>query len=141
MKVDYTDEEPKASRVHVVLSIPIIAKRLHHNIDRYISWNRSGFDVILVCSKDEEKIVTDTIKQHRNHSIELVNYSIPNSCLNARIAKNFAYDALKWYFDQSNFTLALLIDDTLNDIVNIFSAWRFLFNKSRGVQLYSRTIC
>ena len=68
VKVDYTDEEPKANRVHVVLSIPIIANRLHHNIDRYyISWNRNSFDVILVYSKDKEKIVTNTVQRHSQY--------------------------------------------------------------------------
>ena len=98
VKVDYTDEEPKANRVHVVLSIPIIANRLHHNIDQYniISWNSDSFDVILVYSKDEEKIVTDTVEQHSQYGIipliRLVNYSIPNSCPNAGITKKFAYE-------------------------------------------------
>ena len=48
----------------------------------------SGFDIILVCAKDEEEMITNIVQQHKNHSIKVISVDVLRP--NAGIAKNFA---------------------------------------------------
>ena len=85
----------------IAIIIPIMAKRLRHNITNYSRWWRNGFDVVLVFNKHEERAVTN-ILQHTEYAsdmkISFVMHSyttgIPS---NSGIAKRKAYCILKKY--------------------------------------------
>ena len=79
-------EKSKANRV--LITVPIMSERLHHNVATYTLWSMSGFDIILVCAKDEKEMVTNIVQQYKNHSIKVISFDI--LCPNAGIAKNFA---------------------------------------------------
>ena len=85
----------KTSRV--LITVPIMLEQLHHNIATYTLWSMSGFDIILVCAKDEEEMVTNIVQQHKNHSIKVISFDILYP--NAGIAKNFAYRILTGFLD------------------------------------------
>ena len=103
----------------IVVIIPIIANRLQYNIATYSHWRRNGFDIVLLFNKDEEGAITSILQQAPDMVtlFKLRPYitSIPP---NAGIAKNEAYRVLKKYLDLPQFTFALLLDDTVDDITN-----------------------
>ena len=117
IKLEQIDEKPEAKRVVIV--VPIMGERLDNNIDTYTTWSKNGFDIVFVFTKDDEKKVTNIVKQQSlyNTSIELHSYT-PSTCPNAGIAKNAAYGILKGYLDQPDFMYALLLDDTVDDIID-----------------------
>jgi hypothetical protein len=111
----------KASDAHhrIAIIIPTMAKRLQHNINTYSGWRRNGFDVVLVFNKDEEKAITNILHQHAPDMISSVMRSYTmNSPPNAGIAKHEAYRILQEYLNQPDFQFALLLDDTVNKIIN-----------------------
>ena len=84
----HTNSEEKSKANRVLITVPIMLERLHHNIAAYTLWSMSGFDIILVCAKDEKEMVTNIVQQYKNHSIKVISFDI--LCPNAGIAKNFA---------------------------------------------------
>ena len=130
----------------IAIPIPIMAKRLRHNITNYSRWRRNGFDVVLVFNKHEERAVTN-ILQHTEYAsdmkISFVMHSyttgIPS---NSGIAKRKAYCILKKYLQWPDFQFALLLDNTVNDIINIWVAclWRYSGTQetSRSLRAYAR---
>jgi hypothetical protein len=104
----------------IAIVIPIIGNRLQHNIATYGHWRGNGFDVVLVFDKDEEGAVTNILHQHPDMMTSSVMHPYTTSIPpNAGIAKHNAYGIiLKQYLDRPNFQFALLLDDTVNDIVN-----------------------
>ena len=112
----------KASNTHhrIAIIIPIMAKQLQHNIANYDLWRRSSFDVVLVFNKHEEGAVTNILHQY---APDMATPSIMHPYTtrispNAGIAKHKAYSILKQHLNRSNFQFALLLDDTVNDIIN-----------------------
>ena len=100
-----------------------MAKQLRYNITNYSHWRRNGFDVVLVLNKHEKKAVTSILQQYASDmKISFVTHSystrIPS---NAGIAKRKAYCILKKYLQRPDFQFALLLDDTVNDIINTFT--------------------
>ena len=117
----------------VVIIIPAMAKRLDSNINTYIRWSAECFDIHLVVKNDKKekkevkKIVDKHIDQHNQQnpykkaSIKLHFYTPstgPNAHSNAGIAKNAAYSQLKMHLPRSDCNFALLLDDTVNDIID-----------------------
>jgi hypothetical protein len=101
----------------IAIIIPIMAKRLQHNISTYNRWRKNGFDIVLVFNNNEEEAITNILNQDTKASSVMHPYttSIPP---NAGIAKHESYRILKQYLDRPDFQFALLLDDTVNDIVN-----------------------
>ena len=109
----------KAHR-QIVMIIPTMASRLQYIVATYSRWRRNGFNIVLVFNKDEEGAITSILQHHAPDVISLFKLhpyitSIPP---NAGIAKNEAYCILQKYLDLSLFTFALLLDDTVDDIIN-----------------------
>ena len=118
-------KKSKANDAHhrIAIIIPIMAKRLPRTIANYSCWRRSGFDVVLVYNEDEEGAVTEMLYQYASDmKISFVMHAytmrVPP---NAGIAKHEAYCILKKYLDRPDFQFALLLDDTVNDIINTFT--------------------
>ena len=114
IKLKQTAEESEAKRVVIV--VPIMAERLDNNINTYSTWSKNGFDIHLAFIKDEEKKVTNIVKQ-QSSSLMLHPY-VPSTRPNAGIAKNAAFGILQGYLGRSDFMYALLFDDTVNDIID-----------------------
>ena len=112
----------KANDAHhrIAIIIPIMAKRLRHNIANYSHWRGNGFDVVLVYSEDEEGAVTEILHQYASDiKISFVTYPYTTRISpNAGIAKHEAYSILKQYLDRPDFQFALLLDDTVEGIFN-----------------------
>ena len=112
----------KAYNTHpqIAIIIPIMAKRLQHNITNYGRWRRNGFDVVLVFNKHEKRAVTNILKQYASDTkITFATHPYTTSIFpNAGIAKHKAYCILKKYLHRTDFQFALLLDDTVNNIVN-----------------------
>ena len=106
-------------RYRIAIIIPIMAIRFQYIIATYSRWRRNGFDIVLVFNKDEEGAITKILQQHADMmtSFEMHPYttSIPP---NAGIAKNEAYRILQQYLNLPNFKFAILLDDTVDDIIN-----------------------
>ena len=115
-------KKSKANDAHhrIAIIIPIMAKRLPCTIANYSHWIKSGFDVVLVYNEDEEGAVTEILDQYASDTkISFVTHPYTTKIPpNAGIAKHKAYRILKEYLDQPDFQFALLLDDTVNDIVN-----------------------
>ena len=97
-----------------------MVKRLRHNIANYSHWRGNGFDVVLVYHEDEEGEVTEILHQYAsNMKISFVTHPYTTRISpNAGIAKHEAYSILKEYLDRPDFQFALLLDDTVNGIIN-----------------------
>ena len=104
----------------IAIIIPIMAKRLLHNIANYNCWRRSGFDVVLVYNRAEEGAVTKILEGYpSNMKVSFTTYPYTTSIPpNAGNAKHEAYRILKKYLNRPDFQFALLLDDTVKDIVN-----------------------
>ena len=104
----------------IAIIIPIMAKRLRHNIANYSHWRGNGFDVVLVYNEDEEGAVTEILHQYASDmKISFVTHPYTTKLSpNAGVAKHEAYRILKEYFDRPDFQFALLLDDTVEDIFN-----------------------
>jgi hypothetical protein len=120
---------PKKSKAsdadhRIAIIIPIMAKRLEYNINTYICWRRNGFDIVLVYNKDEEEAITNILHQHAPDMMtsSIMHPYTTSSPPNAGIAKYNAYRILQLYLDRPDFQFALLLDDTVNDIVNTCTA-------------------
>ena len=115
----------KANDTHhrIAIIIPIMAKRLPRTITNYGCWIKSGFDVVLVYNRSEEGAVTKILDQYASDTkISFVTHPYTTSIPpNAGIAKHEAYRILKQYLDRPDFQFALLLDDTVNDIINTFT--------------------
>jgi hypothetical protein len=120
----FKDDEPHHQ---IAIIIPVIGNRLQQNIATYGHWRGNGFDVVLIFNKDEEGAITKILHQHPDMMTSSVMHpytpSIPPNAIpsippNAGIAKDNAYGILKQYLDRPDFQFALLLDDTVNDIVN-----------------------
>jgi hypothetical protein len=116
----------KASDAHhrIAIIIPIMANRLQYNITTYKRWWRNGFGLVLVYNKDEEEAITNILHQYAPDMatpsiMQPYTTSIPP---NAGITKHNAYHILQLYLDRPDFQFALLLDDTVNDIVNTRTA-------------------
>ena len=110
----------KADEPHHQISIiiPIMANRLLYIVDTYSRWRRTGFDIQMVFSKDEEEAITSILQQHAPDISFVLHPYMTSTPPNAGIAKNEAYRVLQRYLDQPNFKFALLLDDTVNDIID-----------------------
>ena len=104
----------------IAIIIPIMAKRLRHNIANYSHWRGNGFDVVLVYHEDEKGAVTEILHQYASDmKISFVTHTYTTRIPpNAGIAKHEAYSILKQYLNRPDFQFALLLDDTVKDIVN-----------------------
>ena len=107
----------------IAIIIPIMAKRLRHNIANYSHWRGNGFDVVLVYNEDEEGAVTEILHQYASDmKISFVTHPYTTRISpNAGIAKHEAYRILKEYLNRPDFQFALLLDDTVNDIFNTYT--------------------
>ena len=102
----------------IAIIIPIMAKRLRHNIANYSHWRGNGFDVVLVYNRAEEGAVTEILHQYASDMKIVTHPYTTRIPPNAGIAKHEAYSILKEYLNRPDFQFALLLDDTVNDIVN-----------------------
>ena len=106
----------------IAIVIPIMEERLPRTITKYSCWIKSGFDVVLVYNKTEERAITQKIRQFEcasdmKISLNFVMHPYTTRIPNAGIAKHEAYSILKQYLDRPDFQFALLLDDTVNDII------------------------
>ena len=99
----------------IAIIIPIMAKRLPHTIAKYSHWRGNGFNVVLVYNEDEKGAVLDQCASFITHP-----YTTKISP-NAGIAKHEAYHILKEYLNRPDFQFALLLDDTVEDIINTYT--------------------
>ena len=104
----------------VVMVVPIIAKRFEDTVQILQEWGNNNFDIELVVTEGEKNSIAAILEEH---DLRLkINTYTPDSCPNAGIAKNAAYAVVKRYIDDPNFSFAVLVDDTVNDIINTKSA-------------------
>ena len=112
----------KIDQSNVAIIIPIMAERLDYNIDTYCQWRANGFELTLVAAHKQYNHVVKILEQKCVHPGKAfaVHYYTPGSCTrsNAGIAKNEAYTALLEYINNSQFSYAILLDDTVNEIIN-----------------------
>ena len=108
----------KADESRIAIIIPIMVNRLQYIIGTYSHWKRNGFDIVLVFNKDEEEVITNILQQHAPDMTFVMKPYTTSIPPNAGIAKHEAYNILQQYLDQPNFQFSLLLDDTVNDIVN-----------------------
>jgi hypothetical protein len=110
----------KASDAHhrIAIIIPTMAKRLQHNINTYSRWRKNGFDVVLVINKNEEEAVTNILQQAPKKMAFVTHPYTTSSPSNAGIAKHNAYSILQEYLNRPDFQFALLLDDTVDEIIN-----------------------
>ena len=72
----HTNSKEKSKASRVLITVPIMLERLHHNVATYTLWSMSGFNIILVCAKNEKEMVTNIVQQHKNHSIKVISFDI-----------------------------------------------------------------
>ena len=112
----------KADELHcrIAIVIPIMANRFQYIITTYSNWKRNGFDIVLVFNKEEEGAITNILQQHSPDIMaSFIKHPYTTSnCPNAGIAKNEAYKMVQQYIDLPNFKFSVLLDDTVNDIIN-----------------------
>ena len=117
-----TPKKFKANNAHrrITIIIPIMVKRLRYNVANYGRWRGNGFDVVLVYNEDEEGAVTKILDQYASDmkTSFLAHPYTTKISPNAGIAKHKAYSILKEYLNRPDFQFALLLDDTVEDIVN-----------------------
>ena len=120
--VPHATKKFKADDAHhrIAIIIPIMAKRLRYNIANYSRWRRSGFDVVLVYNGAEEGAITKILHHYAKVSFVMHRYTTKISP-NAGIAKCKAYSILKKYLERPDFQFALLLDDTVQDILNTYT--------------------
>ena len=108
-------------QLNVAIIIPIMAERFEYNIDTYCQWRVNGFKLSLVAAQDQCNQVVK-ILERKCLSIHpfAVHYYTPGlgKRSNAGIAKNEAYTVLLEYINNSQFSYAILLDDTVNEIIN-----------------------
>ena len=117
-----------ATEIHkpnVAIIIPIMAERLGYNIDTYCQWRANGFELTLVAAREQCDQVVKILERKCPHPGKAfaVHYYTPGpgTLSNAGIAKNQGYTVLLEYINNSQFNYGILIDDTVNDIINIKS--------------------
>ena len=107
---------------NVAITIPIMAERLDYNIDTYCQWRANGFELSLVAAQEQYNQVVKILENKCLHPGKTftVHYYTPGPCTqpNAGIAKNEAYTVLLEYINNSQFNYAILLDDTVNEIIN-----------------------
>ena len=114
-----------ATEIHkpnVAIIIPIMAERLQYNIDTYCQWRANGFELTLVAAQEQYNQVVKILESKCLHPGKAftVHYYTPGPCTrsNAGIAKNVAYTLLLDAINNSQFSYAILLDDTVNEIIN-----------------------
>ena len=112
----------KIDQSNVAIIIPIMAERLEYNIDAYCQWRANGFELSLVAAQTQYNQVVKILERKCPHPGKAfaVHYYTPGPCTrsNAGIAKNEAYTVLLEYINNSQFNYAILLDDTVNEIIN-----------------------
>ena len=116
----------KAKDAHhrIAIVIPIMAKRLQYIIATYNRWRRNGFDVVLLFNENEKKAIHKILRKLPKcirRSFIMYSYTT-SSPPNAGIPKHEAYSILQKYLDRPDFKFALLLDDTVKDIIDTCTA-------------------
>ena len=117
----------------IAIVIPIMASRFQHMVATYRQWRNSGFAIVLVFNKVEEKEILSIIQQQapdmRNSFVLHPYMSHPS---NAGIAKKAAYEfILQNYLNDLSIQFALLLDDTVNDIINTYTEKSIMINPTK----------
>lgn len=100
-----------------------MVRHFQHMIATYRRWSRNGFSLVLVFNKDKKNAIINLLQQYApevTSSIALHLYMI-NTPQNTGISKSKAYCILKQYLDLPNFQFAILLDDTVNEIINTYN--------------------
>ena len=100
--------------------VPIIAIRFENTVQTLQEWRKNSFDIELVVTEGEKNSIA-AILEEQDLRLKINTYT-PDFCPNAGIAKNAAYAVVKRYLDDPNFNFAVMVDDTVNDIINTKSA-------------------
>ena len=126
-------------RVGVV--IPVMEERFKQNFLTYKIWKNGGFDVELVATEgDKERIEAFLRAQVPNMEkfFKIRTYN-PRVRANAGIAKKSAYNIIvESYLDNSIFMYAVLLDDTVNDIIDTKSSDSMLTSPSKFCKAVER---
>ena len=117
--VVHKNMEANASEDHVRVAVvvPVMAQRFRHNITTYQTWRRNGFDMVLVVTEGKEKSVVNIIEQ-KDPQLKTSLHIYTRETVNAGIAKDETYKILKRYLGQPNFMFAVLMDDSVDDIID-----------------------
>ena len=140
------DNEPPAKRFkgdesqillaeqQIPIVIPVMAHRLPRMLSTYCCWRSNGFVIVLVFKEDERKEIITKLQQHGPFEL----HSYKSNPSNAGIAKKAAYDyILQNYVNDPRVVFALLLDDTVNKIVNTCTGKSIMTNPT---EFYNTTI-
>ena len=118
----FKGEEPQIllSDHQIAIVIPIMVRRFKHMVATYSFWKRNGFVIALVLKKDEEEEIISIIQRHAPDMMDsFLLHPYTSNPSNAGITKRAAYDfILQSYLNDPNVKFALLLDDTVNNIIN-----------------------
>ena len=132
-KLPYSDDyEPSAKRIKVdqprillsdhqiAIVIPVMASRFQKFVATYDRWRTNGFVMVLVFKNSEEQEICSILPNHVPDEVNpFILHPYITKMSNVGIAKGAAYDFIhRNYLNDPNIKFALLLDDTVDDMVS-----------------------
>ena len=132
-KLLYSDDyEPSAKRIKVdqprillsdhqiVIVIPVMASRFQKYVATYDRWRTNGSVIVLVFKNGEKQEIRCILPNHVPDEMNpFILHPYITKMSNAGIAKGAAYDFIQRnYLNDPNIKFALLLDDTVDDMVS-----------------------